>query len=200
MQLFKSITLSQHESNLASFFPQGDAFDSARVPTSQLGKFISGLAVELQRAYDAMNNTSEDYDLLFTDELLSQWESAVGIPDNIFTNTGSKAQRRLNVLIKFAKMNVQTASQMQELAVALGFTNATVQPLQNQAFPPYSVPFIPIGAPNSRYIIKVIATGATTGYPPYSVPFIPVSSSTTLLQLLFDIIKPANTKVIFLNS
>lgn len=198
-KLFKDTTQAQQDSNLASFFPSGYAFESAHIPSSNFGKFITGLAGELKRAYDDVNNISEDYDILVTDELLSRWESSVGIPDGCFLTTGTKAERRLNVLLKFAKMNVQTAPEMAALAVALGFEDVTVQALQETALPPYDVPFFPSSAPGSRYIIVVFATNAVTNLPPYDVPFTPSAENTSLLRCILDIVKPANTQVIYGN-
>jgi uncharacterized protein YmfQ (DUF2313 family) len=199
MKLFKPTNPEQQTSNLLSFFPEGKAFCWRGDPNSNMRKFIASLAVELKRAYDAMNDISEDYDILVTDELLSRWEPAVGIPDGCFTGTGGKAERRLHVLLKFAKMNVQTAPEMVELAVALGFTDTTIQPLQSNIFPPYNVPFIPSTSPESRYIIVVYATGAITNIPPYDVPFTPAADNTSLLKCILDVVKPANTQVIFGN-
>jgi len=199
VKLFKRATSDQQTKGLSSFFPQGKVFSNINVPSSNMGKFIKALAVELKRSYDSMNTLSEDYDLLVTDELLSSWESSVGIPDNCFPGTGTNAERRLHVLLKFAKMNVQTAPQMVELAVALGFADTTIVPLQSTALPPYNVPFIPSSSPSSRYVILVFATNAVTNLPPYDVPFTPSSENTSLLKCVFDIIKPSNVNVIFGN-
>jgi len=199
MKLFKSKSAEQHQSNLAAFLPSGSAFFSAGVTTSNFGKLITGLAGELKRAYDDVNNISEDYDILVTDELLSRWESALGIPDGVFPATGTNAERRLNVLLKFAKMNVQTAIQMAELAVALGFTDVYIRALQDTAYPPYDVPFIPSSTPDSRYIIVIFATDGVTNFPPYDVPFTPSAINTSLLSLVMEIVKPANTQIIYGN-
>ncbi len=198
-KLFKNKTTAQHESSLAHFLPPGIAFVAANTPDTNFSKLITGLAGELIRAYDSINDISEDYDILVTDELLTNWESAVGIPDHCFPGTGSNATRRLHVLLKFAKMNVQTAPQMVELAVALGFADTTIQALGDSALPPYNVPFTPSAAPGSRYIIVVYATNAVTNNPPYDVPFTPAADNTSLLKCIMDIIKPANTQVIFGN-
>lgn len=199
VKLFKNTTATQQEFSLSAFLPQGKAFESVNIPSSNFGKFITGLAGELKRAYDDLNNISEDYDINVTDELLSRWESALGIPDDCFSGSGSKADRRLNVLLKFAKMNVQTAPQMVELAVALGFPDTTIQPLQETSLPPYNVPFIPTDSPGSRYVIVVFASNAVTNIPPYDVPFIPAAENRSLLRCVMETVKPSNVNVLYGN-
>ncbi len=201
-KLFANKNIDSHEANLASYLPPGKAFAAGYLTDTNFGKFISSLAVEIKRVYDGMNDLSEDYDILVTDELLAQWESAVGIPDNCFPGTGTDTERRLHVLIKFAKMNVQTAAEMQALAVTLGFTDAIVQPYREFNPPPYDVPFTPVQAfafPDSRYYIIISATNAVVDTPPYDVPFTPAGNSSTLLECVFNIVRPANCQVIFRN-
>lgn len=200
MKLFKSKDVNSQALSLSAFFPQGRAFNAKNLSGKNLQKFINGLAGELARVYDDMNNISEDYDILVTDELLNRWESSVGIPDNVFPGTGSNAIRRLHVLLKFAKMNVQTAQEMQQLIVALGFADAQVYALQDVAYPPYNVPFIPTSGPGSRYIIVVKATGALLDVPPYNVPFTPRNNDSSVLSQIMEIIKPANVQVQFVNA
>lgn len=199
MKLFSVHTKEQQTNSLAAFYPAGSAFESANTEGSVFGDFTEGLSCEIKRVYDDINNLSEDYDILVTDELLSRWENAVGIPDDCFPGTGTKAERRSHVLLKFANMNVQTASDFEELAVLLGFADVTVTPLQDLAFPPYDVPFIPASAPSSRYTILVKGSNVVSNVPPYDVPFIPSSSNQNILSCIFDKIKPANVKIIYVN-
>lgn len=200
MKLFKTRTQEEAYNSLLAFLFPGKAIEFVNDTSDPTGALLNALAREIVRALNSMNDLSEDYDILVTTQLLSNWESALGIPDSCFPASGSDTERRLHVLLKFAKMNVQTAEQMRQLAVALGFVDTTVVPLSNNSLPPYEVPFIPSSAPDNRYIIQVTASGAVTNFPPYDVPFIPSSVNESLLACIFDIIKPANCKVIFSNA
>lgn len=200
MKLFKKRTQDEAYNSLLAFFPPGQALEFVSDTNDPMGGVINALGKEIISVLNSMNDLSEDYDILVTSQLLSKWESALGIPDGCFSGSGSESERRLHVLLKFAKMNVQTAEQMRQLAVALGFVDTTVVPLSGNSLPPYDVPFIPSYAPDNRYIIQVTASGAVTNFPPYDVPFIPSSVNESLLSCIFNIIKPANCKVIFSNA
>ena len=199
MKLFSNRTKEQQTNSLTAFYPAGSAFESANTEGSVFGDFNEGLSGEIKRVYDDMNNLSEDYDILVTDELLPQWENAVGIPDECFPGTGTKAVRRSHVLVKFAKMNVQTAAEFEALGVALGFADISVKPLRDNALPPYDVPFFPTSLPNSRYVIVVQGSNIVANIPPYDVPFTPASNTQSILSCVFNKVKPANVKIIFGN-
>lgn len=199
MKLFSERTKEEQTNSLAAFYPLGKAFESANTEGSVFSDFTEGLSCELKRGYDDMNDLSEDYDILVTDELLSRWEGAVGIPDDCFPGTGDKAERRLHVLLKFAKMNVQTATEFEELAILLGFPDVTVTPLQDLAFPPYDVAFTPTSAPESRFIILVKGTNIVSDVPPYDVPFTPAANNQSILACIFNIVKPVNVQIIYAN-
>lgn len=200
MYLFGNKTDTEHQQSLASFFPPGNAFANVNNPDTNLGALITGLAVQIKRIYDDINNISNDYDILVTEEFLSRWESALGIPDAVFPGSGaSDIERRLDILIKFAKMNVQTAQQMVVLIKSLGFSDVNIQPLNQLGFPPYNVPFFPTQTPESRYIIMISATGVFLDVPPYNVPFTPASNSGGVLNQLMQIVKPKNVQILFQN-
>lgn len=199
-KLFKDKDEEAQANSLAQFLPLGTVFDSKNETTSVLRKFLEGLSGELKRVYDGMNDLSADYDINNTIELLTRWESAVGIPDDCFLGIGTIEERRTHVLMKLAKMNVQTAQEFVTLGIALGFTDVQVFPLQDVSLPPYSVPFIPSSLPPSRFTILVTGSDIVTDLPPYDVPFTPASENSSILQCVFEKVRPANVQTIFVNT
>jgi len=198
-RLFEDKTSTEQANSLALFLPEGKAFDSKNESTSVLRKFLDGLSEELKRVYDGLSDLSEDYDINSTTELITNWESAVGIPDDCFLGVGTLEERRVHIILKLAKMSVQTGADFVELAVALGFLDAQVIPLQETALPPYSIPFIPTSVPGSRFTIVVFGTDVVSDVPPYDVPFTPAANNKSVLKCVFDTVKPANVNVIFVN-
>lgn len=199
-KLFKQTTTEQQTNALAHFIPDGKGWSAKFIEGKTFRQLIKGLSGEYNSIHRSMNDLSEDYDINSTTELLERWESALGIPDGCFNATGSVAERRLHVLIKFAKMNVQTNADFVELASLLGFTDVVITPLRDKAFPPYDVPFIPQSAPESRFRVEVRGTGVAGNVPPYDVPFIPGGGEAVILQCIFEICRPANVEFVYVNT
>lgn len=185
---------------LAKFYPNGTLMHGKNITETNIFKFIKGCAPELSRVDNMMNAIAFNHFIPQTVSLIEEWEGAVGIPDSCFSNNGTLEERRANVVLKLANMNVQTLADFVNMGVLLGFADIEVYPLRDRAFPPYEVPFIPQSAPESRFIFVVEATNAVPNVPPYDVPFIPGDGSGSLLQCVFNKLKPANTTIIFLNK
>ena len=198
-RLFPDKTVDQQANSLASYLPGGRNFEAKNVEDTNLRNLLIGLAGEKSRVDTLMNDISEDHEITAATNFIEQWESAVGIPDECIGNTGTLEQRRNNVLLKLTKLNVQTVEDFIEVAELLGFENVEVFPLQDVAFPPYDVPFIPTSAPESRFIIVVKAENLILSVPPYDVPFTPGSALQSLLVCVFETIRPANVDFLFIN-
>jgi hypothetical protein len=85
------------------------------------------------------------------------------------------------------------------LANLLGIS-ITIEHMSDQLYPPYDVPFFPVDEDTSRFvmIIRGVDADIAGALPPYDVPFIPQSSS--ILSCVFDKVKPANVKYLYLND
>jgi len=194
-KLFKITTAQEQTSSLGSFFPQGKAFDTFDISTPH-GLLLQAMAIELQRVHNGMNNLSQDYDILLTDELLTRWESAVGIPDNCFPGTGTKATRRTHVLLKFAKMNAQTATDFIQIIEELGFT-VTLTPGSDAGIFPLSFPIEFFKDPQqARFTLVVNLDSDSSVFAlPFPVPF--TSGVNNIVTCVLDIIRPANVVLAF---
>jgi len=194
-RLFDDKTSTEQANSLALFLPEGKAFDSKNETTSVLRKFLEGLSEEIKRVYDGMNDLSEDYDINFTTELITNWESAVGIPDDCFPGTGTLADRRTHVLIKFAKMSVQTEQEFIDVIEELGFTVTLT--------PGADIGLFPLGFPaeffkDARQARFTLVVDLDTNNAVFALPF-PVefaSSINTIVTCVLNLIKPANVQLL----
>ena len=195
--LFTQHTQEQHANSLASFLPDNNLFVAKNIDGKNLRKFLVGLAAELKRTEDYLYFSSNEKDARITTNLIEEWESAVGIPDNCFSNEVPIDQRRLQVLAKMQALGVSTAQDYIDLAALIGYDITISYPVEQTFYPPYDVPFSPIyGIPESRYVFIVTGIGIVPNVPPYDVPF-SLNNGQSIIQCLFDNLKPANSVIIY---
>ena len=185
--------LVSHANALADFLPNGPLFEAKRISDSNFRKLLLGFAGELFTAEGYIKTFDEEYSPLTTVLFIEEWERALGIPDSCFVITGTIGERRTQILTKLASLGLQTVSDFVELGAILGVV-VTVEPLDGIAVPP-----VPVVYPEARFTIVVTGAGLVSGLPPYDVPFTP-DSSESVLECLFNNLKPSNCKLIFLNS
>lgn len=202
--LFLAHSLEQEVDALAAYLPNDKLFASKALQNTNLRKLLQGLGGELTVLDQTIANTELGFNILETQDLdfIAAWEAAVGIPNTYFSNTSSLGieERRQQVLIQLRSLGVLTEQDFIDLAALLGQT-ITIEHAIDLLYPPYAVPFIPYGrAEQARFIMIVKGLSFDpAAYPPYAVPFIPQNPSSQI-QVLFNILKPAPTIIIFLNS
>ena len=197
-KLFNDTTQTDETNALASFMPGGRAFLAAKLPSTTLRTLLYGLAAELVRVNAQINEITYEHQIDQTTLLIEQWESALGIPDCCFTNTGTLAQRRENVLIKLASCGVQSKQDFIDLAALLGYT-VTITPGAERGIFPLTFPLYFFDcAQTARFLM--IVTVDTTQVPntfPFTFPFTFGSNIITGIECLFGKLKPANVEIIF---
>jgi len=196
--MITSHDLEQQTDSLASYLPSGRLFEAAWVGDSNFRKLLKGLAGELFDAEGLIKQYQDEYAPDTTNNFISEWESALGIPDDCFSGSGTIIERRRDVMVKLAALGVQTAGDYEALALTFGKV-VTVTALSAEALPPYNVPFNPLGLPGARFIIVVQGENLVSGLPPYDVPFDLIVGE-SILECLFRKVKPANCDIIFRNS
>jgi len=194
-RLFDEKNITEQTNSLAQFLPEGKVFDARNEPTATLRKFLEGLSGELKRVYDGMNDLSEDYDINFTTELISNWESAVGIPDDCFPGTGDLEERRTHVLIKFAKMNVQTSEEFVSVIEELGFT-VILQPGADVGIFPMIFPTEFFKDPQQARFTLVVNLDSNNAVFPLPFPVEFASNVNNIVICLLNVIKPANVDLL----
>lgn len=199
-QLFTSHTINEHTQSLADHLPNGKGFIAKNQDGTNFRRFLRGLAFELQRIESTFIYTTQQYDPQTTTDFITEWESAVGIPDDCFPGTEDLQTRRKHVVVKLLSSGANTAQDFIDIAAFLGF-DITISYLDEVEFyPPYDVPITLItGVPESRFIWIVTGAGVVPNVPPYDVPF-SLSSGTSVIQCLFNKLKPAHTRIIYRNE
>lgn len=201
--LLKSKSSEDHQQLLASFMPNGRPFLAKSLPSTTLYKLIYGLAVECARVEGVLTDIEVNHDIRETTLLIEEWEKALGIPDDCFTNTVDLTIRRKQVISKLAAMGVQTAQDFIDLAAVFGYT------IQVEACADYGLfPF------NNMFPIEFWSDPMTTRFtfrirfidtsPACIFPFttrFPICFSSTMFNVvtcLFDKLKPENTVLTYI--
>lgn len=198
MAEFNRRDLEQYTDSLADYMPNGPLFIAKSIQDSNFRKLLRGMAGEIFRANGLLKEFDDQIIPDRTEKFLSEWESALGIPDDCFSGNGTVEERRRDILVKLAALGVQTEQDFINLAQTFGYA-VNIIPLSSIALPPYDVPFIPVGFPEGRFIMIVEGVDLVASLPPYDVPF-PLTVGQGIIQCLFEKLKPANVKVIFRNT
>ena len=197
--LFKTKTATEHTTSLASFMPGGRPFLAAKIEGSTLRKMLAGLALELAREDTTLNDITYEHDISQTTQLIEQWESALGIPDDCFNNTGTLLERRRNVIIKLSS-SLQTAQDFIDLAAVLGFVIQIKTGSERGIFPfNNTFPIYFFDTPQSARFTEIffVYTVSLPNVFPLDFPINFNGNATDLLKCLFTCMSPANVLVIF---
>ena len=198
MSAFDPGTLVDQTQGLANLLPNDRPFYAKNITDSKLRKLLTGLAFEVLRAENRVESISLESDINTTVDLITEWESAFGIPDECFDPTDQTLeQRRNNILAKIKARGVATAQAFIDLAAFMGYTIKIIT-LADVAYPPYDVPFYPVSLPAGRFIWIIEGVDIAPFTPPYDVPF-DINVGSTIIPCFFNKLKPANTILIFVD-
>lgn len=114
-------TVDEYGNLLKNLLPPGTAFP--REPGTDLEKVLLGCAAELSRLESRADALAIDVNPLDTNELLTDWERAAGLPDKCAGTLETTVQGRRNALI--AKLNAtggQSIAYFISVAAQLGYT------------------------------------------------------------------------------
>ena len=191
---FIPLLRSKQGFKIAEFFPTGKAWDGKNDDNTNLGALILALGGEFNRLESLIQTTNKELDIDFTDELITEWEASVGIPDSCFLINESISVRIAQIITKLRNVRLQTVQDYKDLALLFG--------VAVQVFPGVPVGFSATDK-EKRFSITVDLPGTFSGdffpYPNFfPIPF--VIATTGLIQCLFTKIKPANVQIIFTNG
>lgn len=120
-------TKEEHAQSLADYLPSGYTFEAKNVYDSNLRSLLRGLASELKITQDYISTFEDEYFPDTTKLFLSEWESALQIPDECLIVEETDDKRLRNIIIKLANMNLQMCSDFVNLASLFG-VNVTCTP------------------------------------------------------------------------
>lgn len=112
--------IDQYVQLFKTLLPKGKAWN--KESGSTLDKFLFGLAEELVRSDNQIAKLLSETDPRTSTELLPEWESAVGLPDECQEISESIGERRNDVFRKFSTAGGQSPQYFIDLAATFGYT------------------------------------------------------------------------------
>ena len=192
MSLIKERTLLEEAGVLEQYLPSNPLYHG-----DNLKKVLLGLAASWLDYRAFINKISVEYNVDTTEDLISSWEGFVGIPDSCFNIASTIEERRQNVLLKIAGLNVSTARQFENIAQILGFSIQVTSGIEEATFPmTFPITLLNPGDLGFTILVRIDSSLKPAGFP-YTFPFEFTGDAPEILQCLFNKIKPANTQVIF---
>ena len=107
--MFRERTPAQQANVLGQYLRDDVLHEGKNIEDSVLRKTLIGLASEWLNFRSSLNDVVYEYNPNDTTSLIEQWEAFVGIPDSCIAVASTLEQRRVNVLLKLAGINVSTA-------------------------------------------------------------------------------------------
>lgn len=197
MALFQRRDIEQYTDSLADYLPGGLLFASRSVQNSNFRKLLRGMSGELFRANGLLKEYCEQIIPDETVKFISEWESALGIPDDCFSGTGTLDERRRDVLTKLAALGVQTQQDFIDLAATFGVTITINAGIREIIFP-LTFPIVMFTTEKeARFTIVVRFTVQAANKFPLVFPITFGSGEIAILECLFAKLKPANCDIIF---
>lgn len=197
MALFERRDLEQYTNSLADYLPGGCLFASAYVSNSNFRKLLRGMSGELFRANGLLKEYSEQVIPDQTVKFIEEWESALGIPDDCFSGTGTLTERRRDILTKLAALGVQTRQDFIDLAATFGVTITINAGIDEITFP-LTFPVVMFSTvKEARFTIVVRFTVQAANRFPLVFPITFGSGEIAILECLFTNLKPTNCDIIF---
>lgn len=197
MSLFEEHNNQEHAEILANYLPGGEVFAGKSDSEKNLYKLLLGLANQNRLVEEKLELLYNQYQITDTVDLLQEWESALGIPDDCFKATGTYEERLRDVNVKFLSDAVVTDQDFIDVAALFGITITISNGVGTLDVFPFTFPMDFSNVLTARFsMIVQFSDQDALAFPlefpiPFGVEIIEV------LKCLFRKLAPATVDVIF---
>ncbi len=191
---------SANTQTLANYLPNGKLFQAKNIENSVLRKVLGVFALELIRKETFIKATADHYYPFNTIDFLTEWESALSIPDDCFKVDGvSVENRQKQIIAKLAIDNIITLQDFVSMANFFDYTITIETGFETDSFP-MVFPFILSGTTEEQKFTIIVTFYNISPEPGFSYTFpfnFPTQSPIDFLKCLIKKLVPANVGVIF---
>lgn len=197
-KLFGPHTQEEQSQSLANYLPNGRIFAAKNQEGTNLKNLIFGLGIELFRAENKQNEIICEHFPADTELLLSEWESALGIPDNCIPIAETSAERRENIITKLTALGVSTKEGFEALALELGFSVRVDSGARWGIFP-MEFPVMLFNNPSDARFTMVVdfLVPLDLNVFDFTFPVVFGNVVNNVIICLFERLRPANADLIF---
>jgi uncharacterized protein YmfQ (DUF2313 family) len=188
---------SQEEAarQLVSTLPDGRVWHAKTAAGTNMHALVSACAAEFRQIQIQIETLAREFDVNLTDQLLPDWETSVGLPEECTGQLAALADRRKAVILRLRKIPFVTKADYEQLAFDLTGLSVTVTPGAELELFPLDFPII-LASGNSYFKLYVTFNDAIGGFP-YLFPFNFISTGDNIIRCVFEQIAPANVLIIF---
>jgi len=159
---YKPISNDEQAQLLSICLPQGLVWNSKGVTDSNFYKLLKSLATEINALEEKLYRLVTQWDVNVTEDLIVEWEVAVGIPDECRSRAEDIATRRSDVLDKLRKVPIITIADYKALAESV-----TGEPAANWNIRPGQDDF----PADAIYKFVLLITAPTVNSSAFELPF-----------------------------
>lgn len=105
---------------IARHLPPGPAWRAFRVAGKRAYRMLTGLSGTYEDAWQFLSDLLDELTPYTTDQLITEWETAVSLPDACLPKYDTLAERRAWVVWRLTKKRWQTAQDWKDLAILFG--------------------------------------------------------------------------------
>lgn len=197
---------ARHTDGLARYFPPGRAFAAVGIPGTAARSLLEGLAAELVRLDEQLcalgrETIPDEENTLF----LAEWERALGLPDECFTETtGLPVELRAQqIKVKLAALGFQTEQDFETIGEIFGVTITATPGPEVSPWPATEPSSVEPSAQDKRFTvvfkIEDVTSNNTWNWTwnqgPGGDGHLWSDPGTETLKCLFQKLKPANVQV-----
>ena len=128
LTIFNAPTIEQTATQLANACPQGRAWGSKNLPSSNMYKFIASMAKGFNIVQQQIEHLAKEMNLNLTSDLLPEWEASVRLPDECKSALTDLEERRNAVITQLQNKPIVTEAEYEALGFELIGQTVSVTP------------------------------------------------------------------------
>jgi hypothetical protein len=167
----KNILLQEEIVLINQYLPRGGLWDAKQDDNSNLRAIVVALSIVINQLRAVIVNNTNELNIFLTNEMISEWEVYVGIPDEIFTTISQNRDARIqNILFKLIGLKVKSRPEIIRVIKMLFNTDISFKQSSSLGFT-YKFPII-LGDRNTDNFRTIITIKQTKNGFTYKFPII----------------------------